>query len=200
MHTAFASVVCNNTSHSSPVKFPSTAFLQVFYAAGRASSACRKEICSSFQNSGPQATLTFNPPTTNPGRIGQIKHTIDPGSPEFLPLPSFEQCFPNSSKEYMYAYPRSLMHVKFLNVFTIGFVTLSIVIQLLWGNQNTNWLLLLLCSDVVHAETGHVFKVPFRRVHLSGDEQYFDTYDTSGPQNISPRIGIPISRVLIVLL
>lgn len=34
-----------------------------------------------------------------------------------------------------------------------------------------------------------MFKVPFRRVHLSGKEQYFDTYDTSGPQNVNPRVG-----------
>ena len=44
--------------------------------------------------------------------------------------------------------------------------------------------------EVVHEQTGHVLKVPFRRVHLAGDEPNFDTYDTSGPQNISPRIGI----------
>lgn len=47
----------------------------------------------------------------------------------------------------------------------------------------------LLCREVVHEETGHVLKVPFRRVHLSGDEPNFDNYDTSGPQNINPRIG-----------
>jgi hypothetical protein len=46
--------------------------------------------------------------------------------------------------------------------------------------------------EVVHEESGHVLKVPFRRVHLSGDESHFDNYDTSGPQNISPRIGIQI--------
>jgi hypothetical protein len=46
--------------------------------------------------------------------------------------------------------------------------------------------------EVIHEESGHVLKVPFRRVHLSGDESHFDNYDTSGPQNISPRIGIQI--------
>lgn len=37
-----------------------------------------------------------------------------------------------------------------------------------------------------------MLKVPFRRVHLSGDESHFDNYDTSGPQDISPRIGMKI--------
>lgn len=46
------------------------------------------------------------------------------------------------------------------------------------------------CREVTHEETGHVLKVPFRRVHLSGDEPAFDNYDTSGPQNISPRVGM----------
>lgn len=44
--------------------------------------------------------------------------------------------------------------------------------------------------EVIHEETGHVLNVPFRRVHLAGDEPNFDTYDTSGPQNISPRTGM----------
>lgn len=43
--------------------------------------------------------------------------------------------------------------------------------------------------EVVHEQSGNVLQVPFRRVHLSGGEPDFDTYDTSGPQNISPRIG-----------
>jgi len=46
--------------------------------------------------------------------------------------------------------------------------------------------------EVFHEESGHVLKVPFRRVHLSGDESHFDNYDTSGPQNINPRIGMQI--------
>lgn len=47
----------------------------------------------------------------------------------------------------------------------------------------------IICSEIVHDESGHVLKVPFRRVHLSGDNKPFDTYDTSGPQNISPKLG-----------
>nr|BAJ91646.1 predicted protein [Hordeum vulgare subsp. vulgare] len=50
------------------------------------------------------------------------------------------------------------------------------------------------CSEVVHEESGHALKVPFRRVHLTGDSGHFDTYDTSGPQNISPRLGLPKIR------
>lgn len=46
--------------------------------------------------------------------------------------------------------------------------------------------------EVTHEESGHVLRVPFRRVHLSGDEPHFDTYDTSGPQNISPQIGMTL--------
>lgn len=51
----------------------------------------------------------------------------------------------------------------------------------------------MICSvyrEVTHEESGHLLRVPFRRVHLSGDEPSFDNYDTSGPQNISPRIGL----------
>jgi hypothetical protein len=50
-------------------------------------------------------------------------------------------------------------------------------------------LCLMFCSEIVHEESGHSLKVPFRRIHLTGDSGHFDTYDTSGPQNISPRLG-----------
>ncbi|CAI5985670.1 unnamed protein product [Closterium sp. NIES-64] len=65
------------------------------------------------------------------------------------PMPSFEECFPSSTKEY---------------------------------------------RDVVHEETGTVLRVPFRRVHLSGEEPPFDVYDTSGPQNIDCNEGLPKLR------
>lgn len=185
VNTTFASVVRNNRGHSSPVKFPNPGFLPGFDAAGRSSIACRKEIDSAFQSRGPKATLTFDPPTAHSERTRQLKHTIDPTSPDFVPLPSFDQCFPNSSKEYMYAMlPRSLS-CNFLCLCRPDLPPFQLAMTL--------W---LLCSDVTHNETGHVLKVPFRRVHLSGDEPDFDTYDTSGPQNISPRVGIPNSLQL----
>lgn len=43
--------------------------------------------------------------------------------------------------------------------------------------------------EVIHEQSGHLMRVPFRRIHLSGDEPHFDAYDTSGPQNISPQLG-----------
>lgn len=56
----------------------------------------------------------------------------------------------------------------------------------------------LLCREVIHEQTGHALKVPFRRVHLSGNEPDFDTYDTSGPQNVSPRIGMYMAFSLLL--
>ncbi|KAM7501828.1 hypothetical protein LguiB_000732 [Lonicera macranthoides] len=148
VHTTLTSFVCKNAHHSATSKLPSTSFLPGFDVTGNSASTRKKEICPhSF--SGPRATLTFDPPSTNSEKTKQRKHTVDPASPDFLPLPSFEQCFPRSTKEH---------------------------------------------REVVHEESGHVLKVPFRRVHLAGDEPHFDTYDTSGPQNISPTIGLPKLR------
>lgn len=148
VHATMTKIVCKNGIHSTPAKFPSTSFLPGFDVVGRVSTACKKEICPSM-SSGIRATLTFDPPTTNSQNKGQRKHTADPADPDFLPLPSFEQCFPKSSKEY---------------------------------------------REITHEESGHILQVPFRRIHLSGDEPNFDTYDTSGPQNISPRVGLPKLR------
>ena len=99
VHTSFTSVVCKNGNHSAPTRFPSTTFLTGFDVVGHVSNACKKEICPPLMSSGPKATLTFDPPTTNSERSNQRKHTIDPASPDFVPLPSFEECFPKSSKE-----------------------------------------------------------------------------------------------------
>ena len=50
-------------------------------------------------------------------------------------------------------------------------------------------------KEVVHEETGHSLKIPFRRVHLEDpDMPTVDLYDTSGPQGINPKEGIPKLR------
>ncbi|KAG4974823.1 Phosphomethylpyrimidine synthase, chloroplastic [Glycine soja] len=149
LHANVTSVVYNSGNRVSQSKFASSSFLSGFDVVGRASSAWKKELVPSSISLVPRATLTFDPPTTNSDITKQKKHTLDPASPDFLPLPSFEQCFPKSTKEH---------------------------------------------REVTHEETGHVLKVPFRRVHLSGEAGHFDTYDTSGPQNVNPRTGLPKLR------
>lgn len=54
-------------------------------------------------------------------------------------------------------------------------------------------------KTVTHEPTGHVLKVPFRRVHLEDEdleenERHLDLYDTSGPQGCDPKLGIPKIR------
>jgi len=50
-------------------------------------------------------------------------------------------------------------------------------------------------KKVVHEETGHTLKIPYRRVHLEDPENpHVDLYDTSGPQGIDPKKGLPKLR------
>lgn len=50
-------------------------------------------------------------------------------------------------------------------------------------------------QTVTHEPTGHVLNIPFRRVHLEDPEQpYVDLYDTSGPQGVNPKEGLPKLR------
>jgi len=50
-------------------------------------------------------------------------------------------------------------------------------------------------KTVTHEETGHVLKIPFRRVHLEDpDQPHLDLYDTSGPQGHDPKKGLPKLR------
>ncbi|KAH9325902.1 hypothetical protein KI387_006080, partial [Taxus chinensis] len=101
-----------------------------------------------LRNLAVKATLAVGP-SAGVGKGKRSQHTMDPLAPDFLPLPSFEQCFPNSTKEF---------------------------------------------RENFHEPSGLVMHVPFRRIHLSGEEPYYDVYDTSGPQNINPRIGLPKIR------
>lgn len=100
MQTTLTSVVGNNGNHSAPLKFPNSSFLPGIDVTAHVAGVRRRAIrFTSF--SGPKATLTFDPPTSNTEKPKQRKHTVDPNAPDFLPLPSFEECFPRSSKEYM---------------------------------------------------------------------------------------------------
>ncbi|XP_027089792.1 phosphomethylpyrimidine synthase, chloroplastic isoform X3 [Coffea arabica] len=139
---------CKNGNYSSPMKFSNSSFLPGFDVTGQITGIRKKDSWSTHL-SGVRATLTFDHPTTNKENSKQRKHTVDPNAPDFLPLPSFEECFPRSSKEY---------------------------------------------TEVIHGQSGNVLKVPFRRIHLSGDEPHFDAYDTSGPQDINPHSGLPKLR------
>lgn len=100
VNTALTSFVCKTGVHSASSKLPNTAFLPGFDVSGNAATTWKKEsYLPSF--STPRATLTFDPSSANKEKTTkQRKHTVDPASPDFLPLPSFNQCFPRSTKEY----------------------------------------------------------------------------------------------------
>jgi phosphomethylpyrimidine synthase len=50
-------------------------------------------------------------------------------------------------------------------------------------------------DTVTHEPTGHTLKIPFRRIHLEDpDSPYLDVYDTSGPQGMNPKQGLPKIR------
>ncbi|KAI7753083.1 hypothetical protein M8C21_011652 [Ambrosia artemisiifolia] len=100
IHAAsFTSVMRQNANHSGFSRISKTVFLPVFDVTADTPNLCKKEAHPSCIKV-PRATLTFDPPSTNVEKTKQRKSTVDPTAPEFLPLPSFEQCFPQSTKEY----------------------------------------------------------------------------------------------------
>jgi len=144
LQPSFSSTMALRSSGSS-LKFPKTALLPGFSGISRQD---MQERNSSLACLIPKVASVTDQSIAEPSKPRKNKNTVDPTAPEFLPLPSFEECFPRSTKE---------------------------------------------SSEIVHEESGHVLKVPFRRVHLTGDQKHFDTYDTSGPQNISPRTGTSLA-------
>lgn len=108
VNTALTSFVCKSGVNSHPSKLPNTTFLPGLDVCRNAASTWKKENYH-LSFSGARATLTFDPPSTNKETASkQRKHTVDPASPDFLPLPSFEQCFPRSTKEHRYILVSSL--------------------------------------------------------------------------------------------
>ena len=132
LHGNVTLAVCKNGNNVSQSKFPSTTFLPGFDVVGRVSSAWKKELIPSSVALIPRATLTFDPQTTNSDKTKQKKHTFDPASPDFQPLPSFEQCFPKSTKEYRCALSSSFL---FYTTDRIGF-------QIRWFSYHllANWI------------------------------------------------------------
>ncbi len=52
-------------------------------------------------------------------------------------------------------------------------------------------------KEIVHAETGHKMRIPFRRIHLSDPDpgcSHLDVYDTAGPLGADPKKGLPSVR------
>lgn len=100
VNAALASFACKSGVHSDSSKLPNTTFLPGFDVSGNAARIWKKENYH-LSFSGARATLTFDPPSTNKETATkQRKHTVDPAAPDFLPLPSFKQCFPRSTKEH----------------------------------------------------------------------------------------------------
>lgn len=100
VNTSLTSLVCKSGVHSDSSKLPNTTFLPGYNVSRNAASTWKTEN-HHLSFSGARATLTFEPPSTNKETTTkQRKHTVDPASPDFLPLPSFDQCFPRSTKEH----------------------------------------------------------------------------------------------------
>lgn len=102
MQTSLASAVCNNRNCSTSLKSLNSSFLHGTDLNAQFASTRRKDV-SIPAFSGAKGTLTFDPPATSQEKVKQRKHTVDPSAPDFLPLPSFEECFPRSTKEYTWA-------------------------------------------------------------------------------------------------
>lgn len=99
IHANLTSVMCKNVNNSGLSKISKTAFLPVFDLAADTANLWKKKAHSSCIMV-PRATLTFDPASANVEKTKKSKNTVDPAAPDFLPLPAFEQCFPQSTKEY----------------------------------------------------------------------------------------------------
>jgi len=59
-----------------------------------------KNEVSTLRSVGARAALAVDPSASESVKEKRSRHTVDPLAPEFLPLPPFEQRFPNSMKEF----------------------------------------------------------------------------------------------------
>lgn len=108
MFTVMASInptlttsVCKqrNAARLVSYKLPRT-FVHGVEEIGNGSRVLKAGPTSDVMNFGARASLTLDGPAFTSETKKHGKHTVDPAAPDFLPLPSFEQCFPRSTKEY----------------------------------------------------------------------------------------------------
>jgi phosphomethylpyrimidine synthase len=84
-------------SSCSALKFPKTALLSGFGGIPRLQDAQDRNTSVAYLI--PKAASVTDQSIAEPPKTKQNRHTVDPTAPEFLPLPSFEECFPRSTKE-----------------------------------------------------------------------------------------------------
>jgi phosphomethylpyrimidine synthase len=85
-------------SSCSALKFPKTALLPGF-GVGIPRPQDVQGRNASFACLIPKAASVTDQSIAEPSKPKANRHTVDPTAPEFLPLPSFEECFPRSTKE-----------------------------------------------------------------------------------------------------
>lgn len=90
--------VLSKRDHFTAAKIYKSSFLGRFQATRQASNFLEKDTYYNVMNSSTTAALTQ--PSTEPAKLKERRHTLDPTAPDFLPLPSFEECFPKSTKEF----------------------------------------------------------------------------------------------------
>lgn len=115
MQPSFTSMLAKTSCHA-PFKLPKTAFLPGLEALARVSDIQDKEISPKYVTLTPKATLAVEHSVAESPKSNQKKHTIDPSAPDFLPLPSFEECFPRSTKEYRHV-RITVIYVAYLGLF-----------------------------------------------------------------------------------
>jgi phosphomethylpyrimidine synthase len=112
LQTSFTSLVTKKHNNCHLYKFTPGFELRTTQAADR------NYLVKGFVS--PRATLAadkrISVGESVPNLPKQKKHTVNPAAPDFLPLPSFEECFPRSTKEYTYGsfFPTFLLHVLFI--------------------------------------------------------------------------------------
>lgn len=95
LQPSFSSTMALKSSCSG-LKFPKTALRPGFGGISRQDMQDRN---ASLAFLVPKVASVTDQSTAEPAKPKKNKNTVDPTAPEFLPLPSFEECFPRSTKE-----------------------------------------------------------------------------------------------------
>ena len=59
------------------------------------------------RDSSLKVTMTATVPSSSVKGAGRTRPTSDPAAPNFIPIPSFEECFPSSTKETKYPFSQT---------------------------------------------------------------------------------------------
>ena len=110
MATTCTSVANNKSLRTSAATSSVQLLSSAMSSSRKGTDLSHQVVCSVEKRRSLKVAMTATLPSSSQSvkGAGRTRPTSDPAAPDFQPIPSFQECFPGSTKETRYAYNHSL--------------------------------------------------------------------------------------------